>query len=274
METIESVWVNFWNCYGISTGAGPLVGLINSVDDRRPTAVVAITEKSFLWIADLRVKPIAKVISFDEEHNVFLIGNKPVSIADLPALFEKLLSLITDYRVGWLRLVPRSKTRNSLGRNLYWDKIADSLAEKIHFLGAAEITSIGTPQHLILNGMLNGLSRLRRCAVFLSTSDLTLPWASMMEEKSPLDDALSNGFLAHIFTKTTEEILSTGVVEVAGKRLPVEVVYDLYCEFTQDSVIKRVFGKLDARWFGVATSNNDEDRQFFWLKLNLERIRD
>ncbi|NBV82600.1 hypothetical protein EBR57_00535, partial [bacterium] len=265
----DTHWEAFWDRFGITMKQGPLVGLINSLDDRRPTAVVAITTHSVLWISELRTKPVAKILTLDGAHNRFLLGNKSVPIQDLIGIFEKLMALITDYRVGWLRLAPRSKSRNSIGRNVYWDKIADSLAEKIEFSGEAEIISIGSPQHLILNGILDGLSRLRRCAVFLSTVDPTLPWVSLLEEKSPLDQFTADTILDKVFSKATVDIVNSGKISISGKLIPVDVVYDLYCEFTQVSIVKRIFGKLDARWFGVATSSNDDSRQFFWLSVGI-----
>ena len=265
----DAMWLSFWDRFGISPKQGPLVGLVNSIDTNHPTSVVAITSNSLLWISDLRVNPVAKILTFNEEDDLFLFEKKPVKITELPVLFKKLLALVTEHRVGWLRLVPRSQSRGSLGRNMYWDKIADSLAVKIQFNKEAEITSIGTPQHTIFNGILDGLSRLRHCSLFLATTDPEISWKMMMDDISPLDNFTSDSIFERVFSKPTQGILDTGMITVAGKTLPMEIAYDMVCEFTQRSLIKRLFGKLDAQWFGIAMSTNDEDRQFFWIPLGL-----
>jgi hypothetical protein len=260
-------WCEFWNQYAIPLTSTPIVGLINSAEDKRPSSLVVFTGKSILFIANLRVTQAPNELEFSSDQNTFKLNGQPTSFAETAKFLSKLIETLSNFRVAWFRLIP--KTRATLGRNLYWDKIASSLTQRIHFEGDCEIGPAGIPLHVINQGVLTGLVKLKSYATFGSESGISMSWIEMMQGISPLESVTAAGLTQDLFTKSTQASVATGTIDILGRKLPLDVIYDLYCELTNTSIHKQFLAKFEARYFGIVNSNSDGERQFYWRDMNL-----
>ncbi len=266
---VSPLWLQFWAQFELDLRHGPLLGLLNSEVSKKPNRLIVITANGFLWIPQLDPPRPPAAIVFDDTLPGFRLNDQPISASESGNFCTKLLDALSENRVAWFRFGPKKNA--TLDRNLYWDKIATHIGARLGIQVPCEIGNTGLAQHRVANALLDGLTKLKDHAHILTDDTLTPAptWDQLITGYSVLDAVDATQLIHAIFEPSTLQSLDDATLIIKSQKIPIEPLYDLYCERLEPNPLKRWAALIEARFLGLIRPNSDGERVMYWENINL-----